>query len=768
MDGAREHVRRGPSRTTPQQPQPAENKAEPAHHSSVIARGVVSGSPQDELGGTRVEAPLAERLARRRGSGRRLPSGLATDLGQRLSTNLSGVRVHDDPEAHTIARQVQSTAFTLGTDIYFSSGAFAPSTTPGKRLLAHELSHVAQSAGPGRGTGSGARPVIGRADDPVEREADRMADAALAGEPVHTDARGVRGTARRAPADSGTVRRIIGLTLPATVRGSKGKRAQKFTTDEEKIPEPFIYLAQACDRTDATRETGDSAMYSDKSTAGALDTAGATGAMGAIGAVSGAKGIYDNAWGAYQAGKQLKHGYAKYDFGLGDGPHSDTLSKNAGAAGMERSVTGIVQGGGGAAVGVTMMVSAGTEAIPFVADAVKFGNAALQTKQAVEDSVASAKLGASRRGIKHDQDLELPLDVRERRFGSFLKDMDGNAGGKSKRSDKKRYETERQKYLDKYNIEGWDPTAPENWRAWVNNDAKWARQKTHWLDYLRDNGIKDFGKGTSFRNEYKKSLKNADGKRTGKGSADYEQFRNLKKFSKFGQRRKAETASLNAVEAAGNALDAAGTFSASGDFGATKATGKVIKASTATYKGVKSLVKRGRRVHKLRTARNEAGYGDKKRTGIKGVWWGAKQFVAGDIDKRMEKTRNSINADGQQGDFKQSADLSADPAKKAALIHKLTKQCTRRINDLIACLLSDNERVRQQARKIVHIVAETNLAGAIQKINDRDLEILYRVATRMEQDGPDSDYTRDHTEEFERRTSVLKEILSKQLGGVGG
>lgn len=132
----------------------------------------------DPLGGLPVSADLSERLRRRRGGGRRLPSTLVKDMEQRLNADFSQVRVHDDPEAHTIAEQVQSTAFTLGTDIYFSPGALAIASASGKRLIAHELSHVAQSTRLGDGTSS-RRIMVGRADDPIERAADLMATAAL-------------------------------------------------------------------------------------------------------------------------------------------------------------------------------------------------------------------------------------------------------------------------------------------------------------------------------------------------------------------------------------------------------------------------------------------------------------------------------------------------------------------------------------------------------------------------------------------------------------
>src|SRR3712207_9425363 len=53
----------------------------------------------------------------------------------------SRVRVHTDPRAGELARAVNARAFTLGPDIVFGAGQYAPETGEGKRLLAHELTH---------------------------------------------------------------------------------------------------------------------------------------------------------------------------------------------------------------------------------------------------------------------------------------------------------------------------------------------------------------------------------------------------------------------------------------------------------------------------------------------------------------------------------------------------------------------------------------------------------------------------------------------------
>jgi hypothetical protein len=56
------------------------------------------------------------------------------------------VRVHADASAQRSAREVDALAYTVGRDIVFGAGQYAPGTRPGMRLLAHELAHVVQQS----------------------------------------------------------------------------------------------------------------------------------------------------------------------------------------------------------------------------------------------------------------------------------------------------------------------------------------------------------------------------------------------------------------------------------------------------------------------------------------------------------------------------------------------------------------------------------------------------------------------------------------------
>ena len=58
--------------------------------------------------------------------------------------DFSRVRVHTDTKAAESAQAVNALAYTVGRDVVFGAGQYAPETTQGKMLLAHELTHTVQ------------------------------------------------------------------------------------------------------------------------------------------------------------------------------------------------------------------------------------------------------------------------------------------------------------------------------------------------------------------------------------------------------------------------------------------------------------------------------------------------------------------------------------------------------------------------------------------------------------------------------------------------
>lgn len=65
----------------------------------------------------------------------------------RLGSDLRGVRVHTDDQAHKLNQQLHTRAFTTGNHIFFRQGEYSPSSKSGRSVLHHELAHVAQQSG---------------------------------------------------------------------------------------------------------------------------------------------------------------------------------------------------------------------------------------------------------------------------------------------------------------------------------------------------------------------------------------------------------------------------------------------------------------------------------------------------------------------------------------------------------------------------------------------------------------------------------------------
>lgn len=71
----------------------------------------------------------------------------------RFGRDLGGVRIHADAGAAAAARAVNALAYTVGRDIVFGAGQYAPATHRGGMLLAHELAHTLQQSNAAEGSG---------------------------------------------------------------------------------------------------------------------------------------------------------------------------------------------------------------------------------------------------------------------------------------------------------------------------------------------------------------------------------------------------------------------------------------------------------------------------------------------------------------------------------------------------------------------------------------------------------------------------------------
>jgi hypothetical protein len=149
----------------------------------------VQRTPMHPLAAETAPTSVDRTLAR---AGTPLEPRLRADMETRFAYDFSHVRLHADSTAADSARDVSARAYTVGRDIVFGAGQFAPGSEHGRRLIAHELTHVVQqsAASPlarrrriarGLSAAASGEPAIqpklkiGEEDDEYEREADRVA-----------------------------------------------------------------------------------------------------------------------------------------------------------------------------------------------------------------------------------------------------------------------------------------------------------------------------------------------------------------------------------------------------------------------------------------------------------------------------------------------------------------------------------------------------------------------------------------------------------------
>jgi len=110
--------------------------------------------PKQDCGQTAEATPKLESRIQSLGSGGQpLPKSTRAFFEPRFGYDLRRVRVHNDSRAVELAQGLNSRAFTIGQNVVFGAGQYAPETSKGRRLLAHELTHVLQQNGRNNGSG---------------------------------------------------------------------------------------------------------------------------------------------------------------------------------------------------------------------------------------------------------------------------------------------------------------------------------------------------------------------------------------------------------------------------------------------------------------------------------------------------------------------------------------------------------------------------------------------------------------------------------------
>jgi hypothetical protein len=129
-----------------------------------------------------VDKEIEQRITSQRGGGQPLDTGVQQQMQDVIGYDLSGVRVHTSPEASSLSQSLQAKAFTTGSDVFFNEGQYQPTTSGGKELIAHELTHVAQQ-GSGQVSSSSGSMTVNAPNDVYEQQADAVARQA-AGAPA--------------------------------------------------------------------------------------------------------------------------------------------------------------------------------------------------------------------------------------------------------------------------------------------------------------------------------------------------------------------------------------------------------------------------------------------------------------------------------------------------------------------------------------------------------------------------------------------------------
>jgi hypothetical protein len=92
--------------------------------------------------GTSEAPPIVHEVLR--SPGRPLDTPTRAFMESGFGHEFSSVRVHDDAKAAESAQAIGALAYTVGHNVVFGPGAYAPKTRSGRLLLSHELSHVIQ------------------------------------------------------------------------------------------------------------------------------------------------------------------------------------------------------------------------------------------------------------------------------------------------------------------------------------------------------------------------------------------------------------------------------------------------------------------------------------------------------------------------------------------------------------------------------------------------------------------------------------------------
>jgi len=178
-----------------------------------------------------VSHDLESRIQSLRGGGQALDTEVRAQMESAFGADLGDVRVHTSAEAGSLAGQLGARAFTTGKDIFFGEGAHEPRSEAGRRLLAHELTHVLQQSHGEMRRGDELSQQVSRkpAEKPVPKKPEKV-------EPSPTEKEAllkaiVRELKGKKPKEKSQAGKAIKKSLEAALETGLGKKVKKRATE---------------------------------------------------------------------------------------------------------------------------------------------------------------------------------------------------------------------------------------------------------------------------------------------------------------------------------------------------------------------------------------------------------------------------------------------------------------------------------------------------------------------------------------------------------
>lgn len=179
-----------------------------------------------------------------RSPGQPLDTATRAFMEPRFNHDFSRVRVHTDAQAADSARAVNALAYTVGESVVFGRELYAPRTNEGQKLIAHELTHVAQQS---KGATHPISLTVGSSEDSLEAEANSMARQIVSGDGASTadvTSSGIHLRRACGPAEIGSQMGCVGRGGDVTDFGGDSEKIFRFRTGcDDYLPGEEVHVA---------------------------------------------------------------------------------------------------------------------------------------------------------------------------------------------------------------------------------------------------------------------------------------------------------------------------------------------------------------------------------------------------------------------------------------------------------------------------------------------------------------------------------------------